>query len=128
MNSDNIILSYSFNSSCYPYVNIFYSDIHQGNHTSNIPMNNGFWYHLAMVQIGNTLSLYINGKLAVNTIIDNPPRNIVRTKCYIGNSNWGTINSPVFADFDEIKFFDRALTLSEIANDMNLNISYVIDL
>ncbi len=63
-------------------------------------------------------------QLYVNTtqVLVNAPcyvlRNLTRAQCFFGKSNWGG-DPAANADFDEIKFFNRVLSLAEIISDFN---------
>jgi hypothetical protein len=81
------------------------------------------WHHIAFVLDNQNAYIYIDG---VQTGFQSSfiiPQNLVRQKCFIGKSNWAT-DGLANADFDEIKFFNRALTnqeiISEMANDFCL--------
>lgn len=49
--------------------------------------------------------------------MDSPLR-VFRNSCYIGKSMWSQ-DPLVNADFDELKFYNRSLTDSEIFQDFN---------
>ena len=48
------------------------------------------------------------------------PRNVRRFSNYIGKSNWAS-NQNIHACHDELKIFNRALTLSEINEGFKMN-------
>ena len=63
-----------------------------------------------------TVSLYING-VQFGSKSGYLMNNVVRTTNYIGRSNW--IDPNINAVLDEIKIFNRPLTVSEICTEMN---------
>jgi hypothetical protein len=76
------------------------------------------WYHVTNVLYNKTLSLYINGNLVGATSVPSQPRNVIRKSCFIGHSNWYPVDKDANAYFDDIKIYNRALSLSEIQADM----------
>ena len=77
------------------------------------------WYHVSAVFSGTTASLYLNGVL-VGTQAGMPQtQNVARTNNYWGKSNWSS--DPVWqGQQDELRFWNRALTASEIAANYNI--------
>ena len=81
------------------------------------PLNT--WIHVAFVLSKTSSIIYVNGKAQIQypnngNII---PRNVTRTKNYIGRSNCAD-DTNADAIIDELKIFNRALTQSEIQFDM----------
>ena len=75
------------------------------------------WYFISIVLKGTTLSFYYNGTL-VRSASAYVPNNIMRTKNYVGKSNWnGDPNAN--AVYDDLKFFNRALNQIEISIEMD---------
>jgi hypothetical protein len=82
------------------------------------------WFHVAWTVSGSLAQVYANG---VQVLTSNgtvyAPLAVNRTQCYFGKSNFG--DPFANADFDEIKFFNRALSQTEIQNDYNNIQSYM---
>jgi len=82
--------------------------------TSNINDNN--WHHIVFTiqysSTGSTYTIYLDNKM-VSTIQGNYPINMVRTKCYIGKSNWS--NDPFFVgSISNFVMYQKVLTVQEI--------------
>ena len=76
------------------------------------------WNHVSAVFNGTTSSLYLNGIL-VGTQAGMPQtQNVARTNNYWGKSNWS--GDPVWqGQQDELRFWNRVLTASEISANYN---------
>lgn len=74
------------------------------------------WMHLAAVLKDATVSVYVNMSLVFETK-QQAPRNVVRTRNYIGKSNWDW-HSLVNAKFRNLRIYNRALALNEILVDL----------
>jgi hypothetical protein len=85
---------------------------------SNVPAD--VWTHLAATYDGTTLRLYVNGTLVRSAAF---PGALVVTDGVLrigGNAVWGEwFNGHI----DEVRIYNRALSVSEIATDMNLSIT-----
>ena len=91
--------------------------------TSSI-INLNQWYFIAFVLSDNTGYIYVNGnQIASVTLV--VPNDIVRTRNYIGKSNWEK-NSNADAIYDEIKIYQGALSSSSIMNEYNIQSNYGI--
>jgi hypothetical protein len=88
--------------------------------TSNTTIVIGRWFHLAVTLKGNTLSMFINGSPVVTSSSTSPPTNITRTSNFVGRSNFYPSDHDAHAYFDEIKFYNRALSQNEIIADLIL--------
>ena len=74
------------------------------------------WSHVAVTfNLAGTASLYINCQL-VGAGSGYLMNYALRTTNYIGRSNWG--DSDLNAVLDEVKIFNRPLSMSEIATEM----------
>ena len=83
-------------------------------HTSSI-INLNKWYFISFVLNGTTGYIYVNGSQVINGTL-NVPNNIIRTRNYIGKSNWATdLNAD--AIYDEFKIYKVALSSNEISNE-----------
>ena len=76
------------------------------------------WSHVALVTTATDLTLYLNGKAAVNTT-DPAIVNLANRQWYIGNDRGRT--DRVFKGLiDEVAFYNRSLTQNEIREQMHL--------
>jgi hypothetical protein len=85
--------------------------------TSPLPLNT--WSHLAATYDGSVLTLFVNGNQASNLTVGGPIRNDP-LPVRIGNSQYPGEGFP--GRIDEVRIYNRALTQSEIQNDMNTSI------
>ena len=119
--NQNVFLCYSNGISGIPqgYTMVDYNFT---NCNSLSPLNLNKWQHLAFVLDNQNAYIYIDGIQTGFQSLFLKPKNVVRTTGFIGRSNWN--DDLANADFDEIKFFNRALTeqeiISEMANDFCL--------
>jgi hypothetical protein len=128
--SDNVFIKMSGGQvQCMPYIDIFdgtKSFTGAGPPTYRLPTNDS-WVHLALSVTGTTGKLYANGALILSNVTLNSPVNVTRSSCFFGKSNWD--HDPYAdSDFDEIKFFERGLSHSEIRSDFELVDSFMIQL
>ena len=73
------------------------------------------WTHLAATYDGTTLRLYVNGSLVGSRAVANPLLTSTGVLRFGGNSVWGEF----FAGrIDEVRLYNRALTVAEIQADM----------
>ena len=68
------------------------------------------WYHVTFTLSGTTGYVYVNGSLAVNRSTMIVPRNILRNLNYIGLYY-------AIAIFDDLKFYQGAMSQAQILND-----------
>lgn len=119
--SNNIIISFTDSTSGKPLVQL-YSDNTAGNKlTSSIPLSLNNWYHLGVVLSGTNLYIYENGIEVASQSNAFIPQNVMRSSCFIGRSNWYPSDADANAYVDELKIYNRALSLSEIQFDMSLS-------
>ena len=110
--NNNVLLSYTYGTSGKP---AFYVGGSQFAATSAIPLNQ--WTHIAATLNGTTATIYINGS-AAGTGNFPIPADVVRTKNYIGRSNWGTGDPDASAVFDDLRIWNVARSASEIQSKM----------
>ena len=110
--SNNVLLAYTYSSSGKPAL---YVEGTQFYVPDAIPLNQ--WTHIAATLNGTTATIYING-LAKATSNVPPPVNLVRTKNYIGRSNWGTGDPDASAIFDDLRIWSISRSESEIQSKM----------
>ncbi|MGN6178726.1 MAG: cellulose binding domain-containing protein [Mucilaginibacter sp.] len=87
------------------------------NYNYTFPLNT--WTYLALTRSGNITTLYVNGALAASStnITINPSNLGTTVQNYLGKSQFS--GDPIFkGSIDNFKVYSRALSASEIANDM----------
>lgn len=109
---DSIFLSLTNRESGYPVFSISnlndYTDV---NSQIILPLN--VWIHFMGILNGTNGKLYLNWTEVGSNSNMRIPKNISRSKCYIGKSIWNT-DAYANADFDDIRIYKRALSLEEI--------------
>lgn len=79
-----------------------------------MPIHFAKWTHLAVTYSNNNFFYFLDG-IQLNTLTKSF-NDIERTKNYIGASSWDQNGQKkIYATYDEMKIFDRALTVEEIA-------------
>ncbi|CAF0898168.1 unnamed protein product [Brachionus calyciflorus] len=82
------------------------------------PIVLNIWYHLTFVLQGSNGYIYVNGILDGQGDL-NFPKNIFRSSCHLGGSLKANILAT--AIFDDLKIFNRALSINEIINEYEIN-------
>ncbi|MGN9843775.1 LamG-like jellyroll fold domain-containing protein [Nonomuraea sp. H19] len=85
---------------------------------TELPLNT--WTHLAATYDGTTLRLYINGNQVAQTTKTGNIRTDTAPLRIGGNSIWGEHFNGLI---DEVRIYNRALTPTQIQNDMNTPVS-----
>ena len=113
---ENVLVSASFGGSGFPAPQIFDVNTDQ-TLTSRTALVIGEWTHLVFTLNGTLGSLYMNGTLTAQSSMC-VPNNVIRSPNYIGKSHWadGNLN----ADLDDLRFYNRSITLSEIIQLLNI--------
>jgi hypothetical protein len=88
--------------------------------TATRALPKGEWAHLAVSVSDERAQMYLNGERVIADQVTSSAattifKDAVRHTCYFGGS-WSGLDY-TDADFDEIKFFDRALSYEEIKYD-----------
>ena len=81
---------------------------------SDLPTNT--WSHVAGTWDGSTLQVYVNGTLVASRAVSEMLTNTTNPLRIGGNSMWGEY---LAGRIDEVRIYNRALSQSEIQNDMN---------
>jgi hypothetical protein len=125
--ADNIVFAYTTATNCQPYMNVFTGSTSQPRLLgSSVCPTNGSWVHLAISVTGTVAQGYMNGQPMLTNGNVNSPQSVSRTACFIGQSNfWASGDMWANADFDEIKFYNRGLSQSEVQYDFNSIRSFV---
>jgi len=79
------------------------------------------WYHIAFVLSGTTGFIYVNGRQGATGTLS-LPRNVQRTRNYIGKSNWPEANAD--AVYDDLKIYNETLEATDILNEYILTSNY----
>jgi uncharacterized protein (TIGR03437 family) len=74
------------------------------------------WTHLAATYDGNFLRLYVNGALASTKAVTGAIKTSTGVLRIGGNDIWGEYFSGLI---DEVRIYNRALSVAEVASDMN---------
>jgi hypothetical protein len=113
-NTNNVILSNSFNTSEKPGLNVEGSTLQ-----ANTALSLNAW-HFVCVSFDsntNTATFYIDGQTAGSGTV-NTPTDIVRTKCYIGKSNMVSTPKPNFnGAMGAIQIYQGYLNAAEISTN-----------
>ena len=116
--SDNIYLSYNNNL----MIGYFNGDTSVCSISSSQNPNINTWYFVGFVLSSGKLTIYFNGVSSIDSFSNNfKPINISRKNNYIGKSNWPDLQ--VHQKIDDLKFFNRALNITEIASEKASNFS-----
>ncbi len=86
--------------------------------TGQVPLN--VWTHVAIVRTGATLSFYLNGALSSSTSpMDTSPFRNGTNSLRVGGQGRGGANRYFPGRIDEVRIYNRALTVVELQTDMN---------
>lgn len=115
-NQDNVIFSYSWQSTGKPFIS-FVSQLNDSSiMISPVPILTKAWTHLAVTFDGVTLKLFINGYFTTDWNPNTIPQKIKRNFCYFGFSDFPS-TEPAYMKLDQIKFYNRALNSNEVFDD-----------
>jgi hypothetical protein len=103
--------------------NIFgmiFQNLNVTNLKTSFNLNLNQWYFVSYVLSGTTAFIYVNAMQVGTGQPSLVPSNILRTKNFIGKSNW---NADSYADaiYDEIKIYQGGLSLNQILNEYNIS-------
>ena len=119
--ADNVFASLTWDSFGNPYLNID----HNGNEglpiLANASLRPGEWNHLAFTFNNGSARIFLNGNL-VGEGSASAPRNVERTKNYIGWSNANAKNyQQTYGNYDlsDLKIYDRALNQAEVKAELS---------
>ena len=86
--------------------------------TSSQSLTNNKWMHVSAIGDCEYMRLYIDGKLTGETKILFLPSNNLKNKSFVGRSRGYPKDQDANLYLDELKFYNRALSIAEIQNDM----------
>lgn len=119
--TENILIALSQDTTGVPDTEIYYNypntSFIVNSLTGQMPLGTSQWRYIASVYNQTHLFLYIDGNVNNMRTANVYPKNLTRTFCYIGKSNWAS-DSLANAYFDDIKIYNRALSQNEILVDM----------
>ena len=107
-NLDNVIISCTKMSGLIRVVSLRNTWLQKFS-TKSIALNE--WVHITVASSGNNVILYLDGVEEFSFTAE--MSDVVTTKNYLGKSNWNK-EPNVHAIFDEMKIFNKALTIKEI--------------
>lgn len=83
------------------------------------------WMHIGAVLDGDSAYFYLNGILQGSQVLDGYALNtFYGANCFIGRSKWNPFEADADAVMDEIYIYNRALSQSEILDNMNFDSSF----
>ena len=113
---DNVVFSTSYYGTSQPVCEIFlsaYPDLYYTRLvTSSKVLSLMLWTHLAYTYANDTCKVYLNGTQTASASC-HTPRNVTRTQCYVGKSNWSG-NDLQNAHLDDLRIYNRSLNQTEI--------------
>jgi hypothetical protein len=117
---DNIVASLSYGTTSRPWFVIFSGSSWPGGVPAGSALVLDKWAHTSYVFDGSNTFIYLNATLISFRSVNFYPRNILRQNCFIGRSNWHSQGNDQDASayFDDIKIYNRSLSLQEILQDM----------
>lgn len=119
--SDNVYLSISNGNTGIPYVGIWKIGASLSIISSNVSLVIGQWSYLTGVFNLTHLMIYLNGQLTGMGLVQGQMnQNVLRTRCFLGRSNWYPSELDASAYFDEIRIYERALSQDEIITNMRV--------
>ena len=119
--SDNIVLALSSATSLKPCLQIFSGTSQIVLATSAQALNLEQWSFLVATFNGINSRIYINGQLTVDLNVSYTlPTNVVRSNCYIGQSNWpGDLYSS--SHLEDLRIYNKSLNQAEVLDLMSQN-------
>jgi hypothetical protein len=119
-NVDNILLSFSEQTTLQPYFQIRSGSTFCGGGVSSMNLVLNKWQFLTVTFDGNNVRIYLNGQLTFDQVITCSLPIIQRTNCYIGKSNWAN-DGYSWSLLDDLRIFNKSLTQKQIFHLMNQN-------
>ena len=119
-NVDNILLSFSDQTTLKPYFQIRSGSNFCGGGVSSMNLVLNEWQFLTVAFDGNNVRIYLNGQLTFDQVITCSPPIIQRTNCFIGKSNWAK-DGYSWSLLDDLRIFNKSLTQEQILYLMNQN-------
>ena len=117
--SNNLALASSVAQLGQPFLYVFNSLSSNAWFTSAFMLQIGSWTHIACTINGTMAKICLNGVCGSQTGF-NQPANIIRSRNYVGKSNWPE-DENLNADLDDLMIFNRSLNYSEIVELMSVS-------
>lgn len=110
---DNIVISISYPTLLNVVLDVYIGSTNYRRLSSILIPNINEWYHLSFTLSQTTMKLYVNGVFESSITNSYRPAEKIRSKCYIGRSNW---DAGLYANayFRDLRIYNRALTDSEV--------------
>ena len=109
---NNILLGFFYNS-----LNCFVFNAEHKRLLNVKKINLHEWYHISFVVNGTKGHLYLNGVEFAHSVFMLPALGTLRSKNFIGKSNWEDIPNNSNFLIDELKIFNGALSSDKIIDD-----------
>ena len=116
--SDNILFALSNGNTLQPYFYFFNGSITLFSTTSKQNLTLNEWQFLTATFNSTHLSIYLNAKLTACPYNKKTLSYVLRTKCYIGKSNWAG-DGYSYSILDDLRFYNKSLSQTEILDLMN---------
>ena len=110
---DNVLFGFSLSDTQKPYVCLFPTNFA----SDTVKLKIGEWQFLVASFDGNNLKIYMNGQIIMDIATKYTFPLVTRNNCYIGRNNWN--DGPSKSFLDDLRFYNKALTQSEISQLMN---------
>ena len=82
--------------------------------TSNRPLSENRWQHLAATFDGSQMNIYLDGvPVGAQSLQYVMPKSLVRSSNYVGKSNWAG-DGKSFAYLDDLRFYNKSLNQTDI--------------
>ena len=115
---DNVIVAFQYNNDRSPYFEIWNSGSLRNIHSTSVFPLNTWTFLAATLSNDGTGYMYINNIQVSNGRMQ-MPRNVIRTKCYIGHSNWQQDSGDTSAAIDDFMLFSSSLSAQSLQSVMN---------
>jgi hypothetical protein len=115
--SDNVYLGTSANC----LSGYIYNGANGFNFDSAAVVTYNTWFHAAFTFDGVHAKLYVNGVFQGSTTSSVAPRNVSRSKSFIGINSWLPTGNNGFMKLDELRIYNRAVSVTEIQSIMTMS-------
>ncbi len=121
--SNNIVLALSSYTVNNPALVIFSGSGPAAYVLSSKNLTLGRWQFLTATFDSLNASIYLNGTLTADYSYPYSLTSVTRSDCFVGKSNWAAAHGDGFSNsyLDDLRFYNKSLTQSEIIQLMNQN-------